>query len=90
VSEDPKSIAQLRKDHDALLRVRNAIDSRMAAIKSDAERRDVDALMKRSFNPECSFDRKHTSLLFNLAIDPARVSLYWKLRERCHRFIHHH
>ena len=87
---DGKTNLEALEAIESLSRIRNAMDSRMKSIKSDGERREVDALIKRSFNPECTFDRKHTKLLFDLAIDPVRVNLYWKLRERWHRFIHHH
>jgi len=75
---------------ESLSRIQNAVSDRMKAVKNENEKRELDALIKRSFGPQCTFDRKHTDLLFDLAIDPQRVSWYWKLRERWHRFVHHH
>jgi hypothetical protein len=75
---------------ESISRLKNAVANRMRAVKNETEKRELDALIKRSFSPECVFDRKHTKLLFDLAIDPQRVSWYWKLRERIHRIVHHH
>lgn len=75
---------------ESLSRIKDAVTERMKTVKNDNEKKELDALIKRSFGPECTFDRKHANLLFELAIDPQRVSWYWKLRERWHRFVHHH
>ena len=88
--EQDKSVSELIQEQRSLIRVRNAIAQRIANVRSEEEKREINALMKRSISPQCSFDRKHTKLLLDLAIDPPRVNLYWKLRERWHRFIHHH
>ena len=75
---------------ESLSRLNDAVTQRMKTVKNENEKKQLDALIKRSFGPECKFDRKHANLLFDLAIDPQRVSWYWKLRERLHRFVHHH
>lgn len=62
----------------------------MAAIKSEEEEAEVNSLIKRALNPECAFDRKHTLQLTALATMPDDVSWHFKLRERIHRFVHHH
>jgi hypothetical protein len=87
---DNKTNLETLQALEALEHVRDAIAARMANINSEKERQEANALAERSFNPRCNFDRKHTKLLFDLAIVPDRISLYWKLRERLHRFIHHH
>lgn len=75
---------------EALTRVEEAARERTKTIKSEAEQQEVNMLIKRSLNPECEFDRKHSTMLAALAIKPDEVSWYWKLRERLHRIIHHH
>jgi hypothetical protein len=75
---------------EALSYVENAICARQKIVKNEAEQKDLDALIERSFQPKCAFDRKHHQLLFQLAIDPRGVSGYWKLRERIHRVFHRH
>jgi hypothetical protein len=75
---------------ESVSRLKNAIAERMKTVTSEGEKRELDALIARSFGPKCAFDRKHGNILFDLAIDPQRVSRYWKLRERWHRFVHHH
>jgi hypothetical protein len=75
---------------ESISRLKNAVANRLRAVKNETEKRELDALIKRFISPQCPFDREHTKLLFDLAIDPQRVSWYWKLRERWHRFVHHH
>jgi hypothetical protein len=75
---------------ESVSRLKNAVANRMKTVKNDTEKRELDALIKRHFSPQCGFDRKHGNILFHLAIDPSRVSWYWKLRERIHRIVHHH
>lgn len=87
--ENSESVRELIEKRDALLRLREAIDKRIAGISKE-EQREINALVKRSFDPQCTFDRKHTELLYTLALTPKEVSWYWKLRERLHRFVHHH
>jgi hypothetical protein len=89
-SEKPtESVQELIEKRDNLLRLKEAIERRVANISKE-EQLEVDALVKRSFDPKCAFDRKHTTLLYTLALDPEQVGWYWKLRERFHRFVHHH
>jgi hypothetical protein len=75
---------------ESLSRVSDAVTERMKSVKDPAEKKEIDALIARSFGPKCAFDRKHGNILFDLAIDPRQVSWYWKLRERIHRVVHHH
>lgn len=75
---------------ESLQRIRNAAAERLKTVTGPDEKREIDALTERSMSPKCAFDRKHGYFLFNLAIDPQRVSWYWKLRERIHRIVHHH
>jgi hypothetical protein len=90
VSEEPeKSVAELIKDRDALVALRDAMNKRIANI-SEEEQAEVDALVNRSFNPQCAFDRKNKHNLYHLAFAPEQVGWYFKLRERLHRFVHHH
>ena len=70
----------------ALLRVLNAITARQDYLRNKREElAATDALIARRFTPRCQFDRTHDRLLFDLAVDPARVSWFWKWRERLHR-----
>jgi hypothetical protein len=87
--ERKKSLEEMIKDRDELIRLKEAIEQRLAGI-SEEEKREVEALSKRALDPQCSFDRKHYKLLYKIALFPNHVSWYWKLRERCHRFIHDH
>jgi hypothetical protein len=75
---------------EALSHVEDAIRERMKRVKNEAEKKELDVLIKRSFNPECAFDRKYSKELVTLAIAPREVSWSWKLRERIHRVVHHH
>jgi hypothetical protein len=86
---DEKSLSELLEKREALLALKAAIEKRIANV-SEEEQREIDALVSRSFDPQCSFDRKQARLLYSLALDPKSVGLYWKLRERLHRLIHHH
>ena len=87
--ESSKSVDALIEKRDKLLQLQEAIEKRIAGVNKE-EQREIDALTKRSFDPQCAFDRKHTELLYTLALFPETVGWYWKLRERWHRFIHHH
>lgn len=90
MSEERKqSLEEMIKERDTLIQLGHAIEQRLAGI-SEYEKREVEALSNRAINPQCSFDRKHREMLYKLALFPNYVSLYWKLRERLHRFIHHH
>jgi len=73
-------------DGDALYRVLNAIIARQDYLRDKPEElAATDALIARRFTPRCQFDRTHDRLLFDLAVDPGRVSPFWKWRERLHR-----
>jgi len=90
VPEAPKkSIEELIQDRDALVALREAIAKRIKNISKE-EQMEVDALVNRSFHPQCTFDRKNRHNLYHLALAPEQVGWYFKLRERLHRFIHHH
>lgn len=78
------------RELEALSYIEDAIRERQKTVKNEAEQKELDVLIDRSFQPKCAFDRKHHQLLFALAIDPRQVNWYWKLRERIHRVIHHH
>ncbi len=75
---------------EALTRIEDAIRERMKTVKNETEKKELDVLIKRSFNPECAFDRKYSKELAALAIAPHEVGWFWKLRERIHRVVHHH
>jgi hypothetical protein len=75
---------------EALCYMEDAIHERMKRVKNEAEKKELDKLIERSFQPKCAFDRKYSHELTTLAIAPREVSWHWKLRERWHRFVHHH
>ncbi len=83
------SAQELIEKSQALSTVEDSIKKRMANIKSKEEELEVNALIKRAFNPECAFDRNHTLELTALAIMPHTVSWHFKLRERIHRLTRH-
>lgn len=74
----------------ALNNIENAVHERMKSINSEAEEKEVNELIKRSFQPQCAFDRKYSTMLITLALKPDEVSWCWKLRELLHRVVHHH
>jgi hypothetical protein len=74
---------------DALLDLKESIEKRLANISKE-EQMEVEALSKRAITPQCAFDRKYREQLYALALFPDTVSWFFKLRERLHRFIHHH
>lgn len=81
---------QVLETIEALNRVEEAVRDRSKSIKSEAEDKEVTALINRAAQPTCEFDRKHSASLFALAVKPGEVSWYFKLRERIHRVVHHH
>jgi hypothetical protein len=87
--EQPKSLRELIEGRDTLLGLKEAIEKRIANISKE-EQREVDSLVSRSFNPQCTFDRKHRDRLYKLALFPEQSGWYFKLREQLHRLIHDH
>lgn len=89
VKEDKPTTEELTERRDALLRLKEAIENRLASASKE-EKIKVEALSKRAINPECTFDQKHREQLYALALFPSHVGWYFKLRERLHRLFHHH
>jgi hypothetical protein len=87
--EKTKSLSELTEKRDALLNLREAIEKRITNLRGQ-ERLEVESLSNRALNPQCAFDRKHSSTLYKLALVPNEVSWYFKLREKLHGIIHHH
>jgi len=87
--ERERSFEELVARRDELLPLKEAIEQRITGI-SEQEKREVEALSERAISPKCTFDRKHREILYTLALFPDHVGWYWKLRERLHRFVHHH
>ena len=87
--EQTESPHELIEKRDALLKLKEAIDNRIASLSRE-EALEVESLSRRALNPECAFDRKHSSMLYKLALTPKEVSWYFKFRERVHGLIHHH
>jgi hypothetical protein len=87
--EHTKSLDELMEDREALLALKEAIEKRVANTSKE-EQMEVDSLVRRSFDPQCTFDQKHRAMLYALALTPGQVGWYFKLRERFHRLIHHH
>ena len=87
--ESEKSVRELIEERDALLRLKEAIAKRIANVSKE-EQMELDALVQRSLNPQCTFDRKNKNNLYALALFPEQSGWYFKLRERLHRFVHHH
>lgn len=87
--ESGESLSELLEHRDALLHLKEAIAKRIENISKE-EQMEVDALVDRSFNPKCTFDRKNRHNLYHLALAPETVGWYFKLRERLHRLVHHH
>ncbi len=73
MSEAPKkSVRELIEDRDALVALREAIAERIENISKE-EQMEVDALVKKSFDPQCTFDRKNRHNLYHLALAPEQV-----------------
>jgi hypothetical protein len=89
MSDEQPTIEELLEQRDSLQLLKEAIEKRIANI-SEVEKLEVSALSSRAIHPQCSFDRKHSKMLYLLALMPERVSWHFKLRETIHRLIHHH
>ena len=85
----PPPINEILEKSDSLVWLQGAIEKRFANVSKE-EQREIDALIQRALNPQCGFDRKHTRLLYALALFPDQVSWHLKLRERIHRLVHRH
>ena len=68
--EPTKSVPELLKERESLLRLKEAMEKRLANIHSKEEQREVEALSERALNPQCTFDRQHTEMLYTLALFP--------------------
>ena len=75
---------------EALFNIANAIEQRGKAAKNDSERQELNQILQRFSNPKCAFDHKYRKELMGLIVAPEQISWQWKLRERLHRFLHHH
>jgi hypothetical protein len=84
-----QSLSELIEKRDAFLNLKEAIEKRITNL-SGRERLKVESLSNRALNPQCAFDRKHSGMLYQLALASKQVGWYFKFRERFHRFIHHH
>ena len=89
MSEEQPTIEELLEKRDSLLLLKEAIEKRIANI-SEVEKLEVEALSNRAIQPQCSFDRKYSKMLYLLALMPEQVSWHFKLREKIHRLVHHH
>jgi hypothetical protein len=70
---------------EALETLSNALENR--TFKNDHEKRELDNLIRRAFATDgCEWDKKHSTQLLTLALDPERVGIIFKLRERLHRY----
>lgn len=87
--KDRPRLAELARTYLALDNLWSAVDARMLALSSEKERRWVDSLVDRAFNPPCKWDRKNSVRLLLLALDPDKTHLAFRLRERIHRMIRH-
>jgi hypothetical protein len=87
---EPEQLAELVRQRDELQTLKMMMEARLASLKTDAERLEVEALSNRAISPGCSFDRKHRQSLYSLALAPDSVGWWFKLRERVHRMVHHH
>jgi hypothetical protein len=90
MSHDKESVRQLMEKIDAFDDLKYAIKERMASFSSPEEEAEANSFIKRAFDPQCEFDRKHKVELIALAISPHALSWHFKVRERIHRLSWHH
>jgi hypothetical protein len=73
---------------EALSRVQEGIKERMKTVKNEAEKKELDRLTCRLFAADkCKWDMEHQAKLWQLFMEPERVGLVFKLRDRVHRVV---
>jgi hypothetical protein len=87
--KDRPHLPELARTFLALDNLESAVEARMVAVRSEKERRQVDNLVDRAFDPPCKWDRKNSVRLLLLALKPDKATVAFKLRERVHHMIHH-
>jgi hypothetical protein len=84
----PEDIKSLAESYRALEAMEEAIQARVATIKTPEERREVDRLIASSFHPRCDWEKKNFERLLTLALTPKETHWAFRLRERIHRMFH--
>ncbi len=82
------AVKRSMEQYTALSQMQRAANERMATIKDERERRLVDGLIFRAFNPKCEWDRKNQAMLLTLAMKPDEVGWVFRVREYLHRLWH--
>jgi hypothetical protein len=82
--DPPKTNLELLRTIEALERIGNAAANR--TFKNDGEKNEAGNLLARSFATDgCDWDKRNSSQLLALAIQPETTGVIFKLRERFHR-----
>jgi hypothetical protein len=72
----------------ALRKIEIAIRERVASCKTLVEAECINQQIQRCFNEEgCDWDKAHGDQLLQLAIEPSKVGILFKLQERMHRIV---
>jgi hypothetical protein len=69
LDEPTKTVPELLEERESLLQLKEAMEKRLANIHGKEEQRE-EALSERALNPQCTFDRQHTEMLYTLALFP--------------------
>jgi len=81
-----KPNVEVLNDIEGLDAIGKGIEERMKRVKSEEERKELDALTQRLFaKDKCEWDEKHTKELWLLLLEPEKVGIAFKARERLHR-----
>lgn len=71
---------------EALSRIEDGIKERMKRVKNENEREELDALTRRVFaTNKCAWDEKHSAELFLLLLEPKKVGVAFRIRDKIHR-----
>jgi hypothetical protein len=73
---------------EALDHIRALTVERMKTIKSPREQMEVNGLIERAHATDgCEWDKQHYVKLMQLALEPQKVGLLFKIQERMHRMV---
>jgi hypothetical protein len=89
MADETPPLSELVRQRDSLLALQEAMKNRLQNLSRE-EALEVESLSERAIHPKCSFDRKRSETLYEMALFPDQVPWLFKLRERLHRVLHHH
>lgn len=85
-TDGTKTNLELLEAVEALSRISEALKERMATVKNDNEKKELDRLSRRIFaTDKCDWDDKNHVKILRLLIDPKNAGVIFKFRDRLHR-----